>query len=248
MPDLMRATTPEPQSLLAIIGGNSLSSLPGFDIAYRRVERTPYGDPSSPLLFGKLHQRDIVFLARHGVGFTLSPDEVNDLANIQALKQAGAQAIIGISSAVALAEAILPGDFVIPDQLIDMCNQRMARFPRAPDAPYRPLPFAEPFDTTWQHKMKKAAPSDQAVHWGGTYLLTSGLRSETLAEANFYRTIGGATLGATGAQEAALARDLDIPFVLILVIVRHAIHAPLTAPAFNLNTVAQRLATWLGAL
>ena len=54
--------------------------------------RTPYGDPSSALLFGQIAGRDAVFLARHGHGHTIPPHRVNYRANLWALKQRGRDA------------------------------------------------------------------------------------------------------------------------------------------------------------
>lgn len=231
---------------LAIIGGNALGALPGMVIEHRRVERTPYGDPSSPLVFGKLGGHSVVFLARHGVSFHLAPDEVNDVANIYALQQTGAQAIIGISSAIALTDDLAAGDFVLPDQLIDMSNQRIARFPRPANTPYQPLQFAEPFDRMACERLFAARPANIRAQLGGTYVLTSGLRSETIAEAQFYRNIGGTALGATGAQEAALARDVRIPFVSLLVMVRRAANQSRLPINLNFVEIAQTLSQWLG--
>lgn len=234
---------------LAIIGGNALGALPDMVITKRRVERTPYGDPSAPLLFGTLERKPIVFLARHGVGFNLSPEEVNDVANIYALKELAPRAIIGISSAIGLDDQFLAGDFVIPDQLIDVSNDRISRFPRDNGVPSGPLQFADPFDNIWREALYKCAPRNIRVHQGGTYVLTSGLRSETRAEAHFYRTVGGSALGATGAQEAALARDINIPYVLLLVIVRKAVNLSPPAPQnLNLGDIALSISQWMGKL
>lgn len=212
--------------LIAIIGGNALATLPGFVIERRRVERTPYGETSAPLLFGKLGNNPVVFLARHGLGSNLEQENVNDLANIYALSTTKAAVIIGVSSAVSLSEKITAGELILPNQLIDIGNTKISRYPKPENVPYRPLQFADPFDKYWQNALIKAGGKNgksEKLNIGGTYILTSGLRSETRAEAAFYRQIGGTALGATGAQEAALARDIGIPYVSILAIVRQAI-------------------------
>lgn len=235
------------QPLIAIIGGNALGNLPDLVVRQRRVERTAFGEPSSPLIFGQLHQHCVVFLARHGTSFTLAPEEVNDLANIAALQNVGAQAIIGISSAVALCESLKVGDFVLPDQLIDINNNRPSRFPRADPMPYKPLPFSEPYDGRWRHILMKSAPAHLRVHPQGIYVLTNGYRSETSAEAQCFRQWGGTALGTTGAQEAALARDIDLPYVSILVVVRHIVNQD-TPTLLRGHEVAKNLSTWMGHL
>ena len=74
--------------MLAIIGGSGLTKLSTLAIARREVVRTPYGEPSSALVFGQVAGRDAVFLARHGHGHTIPPHRVNYRANLRALKDA----------------------------------------------------------------------------------------------------------------------------------------------------------------
>ena len=75
--------------MLAIIGGSGLTRLSTLSVAHREVVRTPYGQPSSALLFGQIASRDTIFLARHGHGHTIPPHRVNYRANMWALKQRG---------------------------------------------------------------------------------------------------------------------------------------------------------------
>ena len=46
--------------MLAIIGGSGFAKLAGLGNARREVVRTPYGEPSAPLLFGRLAGREVV--------------------------------------------------------------------------------------------------------------------------------------------------------------------------------------------
>src|SRR5688572_33505098 len=85
-------------SLLAIIGGSGLSQLGSLEVTQRKVARTPYGDPSGALTFGRIGSCEVVFLARHGYGHTIAPHEVNYRANVWALKQAGAGEIVSVAS------------------------------------------------------------------------------------------------------------------------------------------------------
>ena len=52
--------------LVAIIGGSGLTNLKNLEITRREVLRTPFGEPSAPLVFGHLGGQNAVFLARHG--------------------------------------------------------------------------------------------------------------------------------------------------------------------------------------
>ncbi|HJY79173.1 MAG TPA: 5'-methylthioadenosine phosphorylase, partial [Burkholderiales bacterium] len=85
-------------ALVAIIGGSGLSQLGNLEATQRRVARTPYGEPSGALTFGRIKGRDVVFLARHGYGHTIAPHEVNYRANIWALKDVGADCVVSVAS------------------------------------------------------------------------------------------------------------------------------------------------------
>ena len=72
--------------MLAIIGGTGMAQLACLEISRRQIMRTPYGEPSGPLTFGKINDNEVVFLPRHGSGHTIPPHEVNYRANLWALQ------------------------------------------------------------------------------------------------------------------------------------------------------------------
>ena len=54
---------------------------------FREVEvSTPFGSPSGPLVEGQVSGVDVCMLARHGLGHTILPGDINYRANIWALK------------------------------------------------------------------------------------------------------------------------------------------------------------------
>ena len=95
--------------MLAIIGGTGLYELPGLDIVERIAGDTPFGRASGDVLRGRLHEQDVLFLARHGAGHRLLPHEVNYRANVFALKRAGATMLLGFSAVGSLALDVSPG-------------------------------------------------------------------------------------------------------------------------------------------
>ena len=84
--------------MLAVIGGSGLSQLASLEVTQRKMVRTPYGEPSGALTFGRIRGRELVFLARHGYGHTVAPHEVNYRANLWALKDAGVAAVVSVAS------------------------------------------------------------------------------------------------------------------------------------------------------
>jgi 5'-methylthioadenosine phosphorylase len=97
----------------AIIGGSGLAKLADLKLERREVVRTPYGDPSCALSFGKIDGVDVVFLARHGYGHTIAPHDINYRANLLALKTAGAEQVVSVSAVGSLKEDMHPGDIVL---------------------------------------------------------------------------------------------------------------------------------------
>ena len=84
--------------MLAIIGGTGMAKLASLEISHRRIMTTPYGEPSSPLTFGKINGNEVVFLARHGYGHTIPPHEVNYRANLWALQSLDLTRVIAVAS------------------------------------------------------------------------------------------------------------------------------------------------------
>src|SRR5471030_3202282 len=84
--------------MLSIIGGSGLTQLSNLDVTRRLAVRTPYGEPSGALTFGRIAGEDVVFLARHGYGHTIPPHEVNYRANIWALKEQKPEGVVSVAS------------------------------------------------------------------------------------------------------------------------------------------------------
>ena len=208
--------------MLAIIGGSGLTRLSTLAVAHREVVRTPYGDPSAPLLFGQIAGRDAVFLARHGHGHTIPPHRVNYRANLWALRQRGATAVLAVASVGAIAGA-QPGDLVLPHNLIDYTAGRAHTFFDGGDQQVVHVDFTIPYSAQLREAcLLASAASGIEVVDGGVYGATSGPRLETAAEVERMARDGATLVGMTGMPEAALARELDLPYVSLCVVVNHA--------------------------
>jgi len=114
--------------VLAVIGGSGLYDFPSLEKVETIFPDTPFGKPSAPITLGTLSGKRVAFLARHGIGHTLSPSEVPYRANIFALKTLGVERIISVSACGSLREDFAPGEIVIPDQLFDHTRQRVNSF------------------------------------------------------------------------------------------------------------------------
>ena len=230
--------------MLAIIGGSGLTRLSTLAVAHREVVRTPYGEPSSALIFGQIAGRDVVFLARHGHGHTIPPHRVNYRANVWALKQRGVDTILAVASVGAISARCAPGDLVLPDQLIDYTGGRHSTFFDGEDRNVVHIDFTHPYSAALRGRCLAAArAAGIAVHDGGVYGAVSGPRLETAAEINRMERDGATIVGMTGMPEAALARELGIAYAVIAVIVNHAAGRGESAQAVAIERIAGILET-----
>jgi 5'-methylthioadenosine phosphorylase len=225
--------------MLAIIGGTGLTRLSTLAVAHREIVRTPYGDPSGPLLFGQIADRDAVFLARHGHGHTIPPHRVNYRANLWALRQRGATAVLAVASVGSIAGAG-PGDLVLPDQLIDYTSGRPQTFFDGGDQRVVHVDFTHPYSPSVRTACLEAARSaGVGVVDGGVYGAVSGPRLETAAEIDRMERDGATLVGMTGMPEAALARELELPYAALCVVVNHAAGRGESAQQISMEGIAR---------
>ena len=230
--------------MLAIIGGSGLTRLSTLAVAHREVVRTPYGEPSSALIFGQVAGRDVVFLARHGHGHTIPPHRVNYRANLWALKERGVDAILAVASVGAIAGACAPGELVLPDQLIDYTSGRHSTFFDGEERTVVHVDFTQPYSMELRRRCLAAArAANLALHDGGVYGAVSGPRLETAAEIDRMERDGATMVGMTGMPEAVLARELGIAYAAIAVIVNHAAGRGDSAQAVSIDRIAGVLET-----
>jgi len=209
--------------MLAIIGGSGLSRLSSLNIQRREIVRTPYGEPSGPIIFGQLCNQPVMFLARHGYGHTIPPHLVNYRANFWALHNAGATAILSVASVGGIRADLVPGTLVVPHQIIDYTWGRISTFFERADAPVHHIDFTHPYDQILRQRILEAAQrAGETMIDGAVYATTQGPRLETAAEIVRLERDGADVVGMTGMPEAALARELQLPYAAINVVANFA--------------------------
>jgi 5'-methylthioadenosine phosphorylase len=210
-------------SLVAIIGGSGLSKLGNMEVTQRRVARTPYGEPSGALTFGRIRGREVVFLARHGYGHTIAPHEVNYRANIWALKDAGAECVVSVVSVGCIRADIEPGMLMLPGQVIDYTWGRSSTYFEGAGVPVNHIDFTEPYSRGLRKRILQAARDcGEAILDGGVYAATQGPRLETAAEITRLERDGADIVGMTGMPEAGLAREVSLDYASIAVVANYA--------------------------
>jgi 5'-methylthioinosine phosphorylase len=207
----------------AIIGGSGLAKLTALEMPRRQVMRTPYGEPSSALTFGKLAGIDVVFLARHGYGHTLAPHEINYRANIWALKELQVQGVVAVATVGGIRADLGPGVLVVPHQIIDYTHSRKSTFFEGAENAVVHADFTIPYSPPLRSALLAAASRcGEPLIDGGVYACTQGPRLETAAEIERIARDGGDMVGMTGMPEAVLAREAAIDYATLAVVVNHA--------------------------
>jgi len=209
--------------MLGVIGGSGLTQLSNLEATRRQVVRTPYGEPSGALTIGTIRGREAVFLARHGYAHTIAPHEVNYRANLWALREQGADDIVSVASVGGIRADLVPGTLALPDQIIDYTHGRASTYFDQTDRSVMHIDFTHPYCAALRSRLAAAAAAaDEAIVEGGTYAATQGPRLETAAEINRLERDGADMVGMTGMPEAALARELELCYAAIAVVVNFA--------------------------
>jgi 5'-methylthioadenosine phosphorylase len=209
--------------MLAVIGGSGLTNLANLEILRRQVMRTPYGEPSGALTFGRMHGHEIVFLARHGYGHHLAPHEVNYRANIWSLREVGVDRVVAVNSVGGIHPDLVPSAVALPHQIIDYTWGRQATFFEGAEQPVVHVDFTYPYDQDVRSSLLAAAGrAAEQIIAGGVYACTQGPRLETAAEIDRLERDGATMVGMTGMPEAALAREASLKYAALAVVANPA--------------------------
>ncbi|PIL36402.1 hypothetical protein GSI_00090 [Ganoderma sinense ZZ0214-1] len=218
--------------LVGVIGGSGLYHLDNLTLLKTVNPETPWGFPSSPIAICVLPSgTKVAFLARHGAGHAIPPSAVPARANIAALKALGVRAILAFSAVGSLREELAPGDFVLPDQIIDRTKGvRPASFFEGTSVVAHAA-FGDPFSgklIAWLEERARrvveaaeeggadpARTTKPKLHTGKTIVCMEGPQFSTRAESRMYRQWGGDIINMSVLPEAKLAREAELGYALM---------------------------------
>ena len=210
-------------SLIAIIGGTGLTELQNLEITHKKMVDTPYGVPSGPLVFGKMCDRDVVFLARHGYRHTIPPHKVNYRANLWALKEAGVSRVFAVAAVGGITQDMAPERLVIPDQIIDYTYSRAQTYFENDLSFVTHIDFTHPYDEALRKRLIDGCNQlDMNAVDGAVYAATQGPRLESAAEIIKLERDGCDIVGMTGMPEACLARELELEYACCALVINWA--------------------------
>lgn len=206
---------------IAVIGGTGLNDFQLGELA--NIRQTPYGDTSAEIILSSVANISVAFLARHGSPHCIAPHKINYRANLWALKNIGVKNIIAVNAVGGIRPDLVAGSIVVPDQLVDYTYGREHTFSDGADSQLQHIDFTYPYCRSLRGKLFSAA--DQLainVASNAVYAAVQGPRLETVAEINRLERDGCDIVGMTAMPEAALARELEIDYASLCLVVNPA--------------------------
>ena len=131
---------------------------------------------------------------------------------------------------------------MLPHQLIDYTSGREATFFDGGEGNVVHVDFTHPYAPDLRVRcLDAAAAAGIPLIDGGVYGAVNGPRLETASEIDRLERDGATLVGMTGMPEAALARELGIPYVSICVVVNHAAGRADSASEISMEGISQVL-------
>ncbi|HEY3728240.1 MAG TPA: MTAP family purine nucleoside phosphorylase [Solirubrobacteraceae bacterium] len=212
---------------IAIITGSGTHALPGFEAAEAIRRTTPYGAVEASV--GRFAGAEVLHVSRHGAGHVRLSNHVTHRANIWALRDLGATAVIGCSACGALDPTLELGDLIVFDDLHFSSNRlpdgSLCTFFVDPGAPQRGHwilhggPFSEELRAAL---LASAADSGRPARDGGAYGHVDGPRFNTPTEIAQLASCGVVAVSQTAGPETVLCGELELPFALIGIVTDYA--------------------------
>ncbi len=227
---------------IGVIGGSGLYQIDGLESPTEHSIATPFGQPSDVIFGGRMSDRQVYFLPRHGRGHRILPTELNHRANVFALRTLNVRWIICVTAVGSLQSQYEPRHIVLPSQFYDRSSQRASQTFFG-DGIVAHVGFAEPTSHALRKIIYDAAASENIpVHEGGTYVNMDGPAFSTRAESETHRRLGFDVIGMTNLGEAKLAREAEIALATMAMITDYDCwrveEAPVSAKTVIENLIA----------
>jgi purine nucleoside phosphorylase len=205
---------------IGILTGSGTYALPGLEAGGEpELVRTRFG--AAPVTAGELGGVEVLHVSRHRPGHELLSSSVTHQANIAALKERGADAILAVTVCGALDRELELGTLIVFDDLHFLVN-------RLPDGSICTL-YTEPGERGrghWIHDRPFSQPlrdallagareSGHAVRDGGCYGHVDGPRFNTRTEIRMLQACGVTAVSQTAGPETVLSGEAGIPYALL---------------------------------
>jgi purine nucleoside phosphorylase len=204
---------------IGIITGSGTYALPGFESSGPKPVATDWGDAF--VSRGTFAGTEVLHVSRHREGHQRLSNLVTHRANIAALADLGADAVIAVTVCGAVDPAVELGSLVCFDDLHFLANRlgdgELCTFYSEPGDHRRGHwifegPFSEPLR---QAVLAGARDAGVAMRDGGCYGHVDGPRFNTRAEIRGLAACGVTHVSQTGGPEAVLCGEAELPYALV---------------------------------
>lgn len=198
---------------MGVFIGSAPLNLDGLEACAER--QTPWGEAASEPVMRTVGQHKLILMPRHGAEHEFAPHQINYRANVWLMQSLAVDYLVGTYTVGSIDPTLEVAQLVVPDQLIDYTWGRDSTY----DDELRHIVFSDPYDEELRSMLVSV---DSSVVSGGVYACCQGPRLETSAEIRRLANDGCTLVGMTGMPEAALARELEIPFAGLCLVVNPA--------------------------
>jgi purine nucleoside phosphorylase len=205
---------------VGIITGSGTHALPGFADSEAVSVETPFGAAS--VTRGRYGGVDALHVSRHGPGHAVLSNQLNQRAYVWAIKELGAEAVVGCTACGAVDPGLELGSLVVFDDLHFISNRladgSLCTFFTAPGDPRRAhwILHGGPFsDGLRRELVRAAAEAGHPARDGGVYGHVDGPRFNTPTEIAQLGSCGVSAVSQTAGPETVLCGELELPFALI---------------------------------
>lgn len=205
----------EERADIGVFGGSGFYSL--LDEVREIKIETPYGAPSDLIAIGRVGEKRVAFLPRHGKLHQLPPHMIPFRANIWAMKELGVKRIIAPSAVGSLQKHVKPGDFAVCDQFVDRTSGRKDTFYDGPITTH--ISSADPFcEELRSLAISTIKERGITVHETGTTVVIQGPRFSSKAESKWFTGMGWEIISMTQYPECVLALEQEMCYVNIALV------------------------------
>ncbi len=204
---------------VGIITGSGTYALPGLEEPVPSTVETRFGRVE--VTGGRWRGAEVLHVSRHGEGHSRLSSQVNHRANVMALREAGARAVLAATVCGAVDPSLELGELVVFDDLHFLAN-------RLPDGSICSLhdkpgtagrghwvyegPFSEPLRRAL---LGGAETAGLRARDGGCYGHVDGPRFNTRAEIRMLAGCGVSAVSQTAGPETVLCGEAEMPYALL---------------------------------
>ena len=204
---------------IGVITGTGTYALPGLEGAEPEEVGTPWGPAT--VTRGRSGEVEVLHVSRHGAGHRRVSNHVSHRANIAALVQLRAAAVLAVTVCGAVDPEVELGSLIVFDDLHFLVNRLpdgslCTFYPEAGDPRRGHWIFEGPYAEGLRSALLESArAAGQPVRDGGCYGHVDGPRFNTRAEIRSLAQAGVTAVSQTAGPETVLCGETEMPMALL---------------------------------